>query len=159
MCIHCRGNIFTESLSSNNRGYTYRHTGLWEGFMKYAFEMDSDAMMYIPSFIKIGSGIPKSKGGYTDTRTVWWSYFHFFKIWEVGWKNRWIHNSFVNANSGKTKDCQKTPRVITKKKKGVIWKDREYWGVRTAFSLTVKWWILWENNVYRTNIWIFPLLT
>jgi hypothetical protein len=27
--------------------------------MKYAVEMGSGAMIYIPSFIKIGSGIPK----------------------------------------------------------------------------------------------------
>jgi hypothetical protein len=39
--IHCRGNVITE------------------GFMKYAVEMGSGAMIYIPSFINIGSGIPK----------------------------------------------------------------------------------------------------
>jgi hypothetical protein len=32
--------------------------------MKYAIHMASDAMMYIPSFIKIGSGIQKLIGGY-----------------------------------------------------------------------------------------------
>jgi hypothetical protein len=31
--------------------------------MKYAVEIGSDAMMYIPSFIKIGSGIRKLIGG------------------------------------------------------------------------------------------------
>jgi hypothetical protein len=31
--------------------------------MKYAFEMGSDAMIYIQSFIKIGSGIQKLRGG------------------------------------------------------------------------------------------------
>jgi hypothetical protein len=31
--------------------------------MKYAVEMRSGAMIYIPSFIKIGSGIQKLKGG------------------------------------------------------------------------------------------------
>jgi hypothetical protein len=31
--------------------------------MKYAVEMNSGAMMYIPSFIKIGSGIQKLMGG------------------------------------------------------------------------------------------------
>jgi hypothetical protein len=37
--------------------------------MKYAFEMGSGAMIYIPSFIKIGSGIQKLMGrGYTDTQ-------------------------------------------------------------------------------------------
>jgi hypothetical protein len=31
--------------------------------MKYAIEMGSGAMTYIPSFIKIGSGIQKLMGG------------------------------------------------------------------------------------------------
>jgi hypothetical protein len=35
--------------------------------MKYAAEMGSVAMIYLPSFIKIGSGIHKLKGGFTDT--------------------------------------------------------------------------------------------
>jgi hypothetical protein len=32
--------------------------------MKYAIEMGSGAMIYIPNFIKIGSGIQKLMGGY-----------------------------------------------------------------------------------------------
>jgi hypothetical protein len=44
-------------------GYTYRHTDRWEGFMKYVTEMGSVAMINIPSFIKIGSGIQKLIGG------------------------------------------------------------------------------------------------
>jgi hypothetical protein len=32
------------------------------GFTKYAIEMGSSAMIYIPSFIEIGSGIGKIKG-------------------------------------------------------------------------------------------------
>jgi hypothetical protein len=37
-------------------------------FKKYAVEMDSGAMIYIPSFIQIGSGIRKfDKGGYGHT--------------------------------------------------------------------------------------------
>jgi hypothetical protein len=41
--------------------------------MKYAVEMGSGAMIYTPSFIKIGSGIQKLMGrvGFTDTQTVW----------------------------------------------------------------------------------------
>jgi hypothetical protein len=36
--------------------------------MKYAVEMGSGAMIYIPSFIKTGSGIQKLMGrGYTDS--------------------------------------------------------------------------------------------
>jgi hypothetical protein len=37
--------------------------------MKYAVGMGSGVMIYIPSFIKIGSGIQKLIGGYTDTET------------------------------------------------------------------------------------------
>jgi hypothetical protein len=37
------------------RGYIYRHTDWWEGFMKYAVEMGSGAMIYIPSFVRTGS--------------------------------------------------------------------------------------------------------
>jgi hypothetical protein len=45
------------------QGYTYRHRDRWEGFMESAVEMGSGAMIYIPSFIKIGSGIQKLLGG------------------------------------------------------------------------------------------------
>jgi hypothetical protein len=39
--------------------------------MKYAVEMGSGVMIYIPSFIKIGSAIQKSiVGGYTDTDSM-----------------------------------------------------------------------------------------
>jgi hypothetical protein len=37
------------------------------GFMVYAVEMGSVAMIYIPSFIKIGSGIQELTGGDTQT--------------------------------------------------------------------------------------------
>jgi hypothetical protein len=40
--------------------------------MKYAVEIGSDAIIYIPSFIKIGSAIQKLIGGYTDTQTPAW---------------------------------------------------------------------------------------
>jgi hypothetical protein len=40
--------------------------------MKYAVEMGSGSMIYIPSFLKIGSGIQKLiGGGFTDTQTAW----------------------------------------------------------------------------------------
>jgi hypothetical protein len=40
--------------------------------MKYAVEKGSVAMIYIPSFIKIGSGIQKSREGdaHTDTQAA-----------------------------------------------------------------------------------------
>jgi hypothetical protein len=49
--------------------------------MKYAIKMGSGAMIYIPSFIKIGSGIQKLMGGiHRDTNSVMISlaYFCFF---------------------------------------------------------------------------------
>jgi hypothetical protein len=43
--------------------------------MKYAVEMGSGAMIYIPSFVKIGSGIQKLMGGgmehrHTDSKVI-----------------------------------------------------------------------------------------
>jgi hypothetical protein len=38
--------------------------------MKYATDMGSGAMIYIPSFIKIGSAIQKFGGGYTDSMEI-----------------------------------------------------------------------------------------
>jgi hypothetical protein len=39
--------------------------------MKYAIEMVSGAFIYIPNFIKTGSGIQKVLGGDTETQTGW----------------------------------------------------------------------------------------
>jgi hypothetical protein len=36
--------------------------------MKYALEMGSVLMVYMPNFIKVGSGIQKSIRGYTETQ-------------------------------------------------------------------------------------------
>jgi hypothetical protein len=38
--------------------------------MKYAVEMGSGAMIYLPSFIKIGSCIQKLIKGYRNTQTA-----------------------------------------------------------------------------------------
>jgi hypothetical protein len=49
------------------------------GFMKYAFEMVSGAMIYMPSFIKIGSSIQTFKGGihrHMDSMEIAYAYFH-----------------------------------------------------------------------------------
>jgi hypothetical protein len=59
IALCCRGNVCTEPLPNN----TYRHTDLWEGFMKYAAEMGSYAMIYIPNVTQIGSSIQKLTGG------------------------------------------------------------------------------------------------
>jgi hypothetical protein len=48
----------------------HMQTDWWEGFMKYAVEMGSDAMIYIPSFIKTGSGIQKLMGENSQTHIL-----------------------------------------------------------------------------------------
>jgi hypothetical protein len=55
----------------NLRRYSATITG-GRDLMKYATEMVSGGKIYIPSFIKIGSGIQKSLWGhtYTDTQTA-----------------------------------------------------------------------------------------
>jgi hypothetical protein len=68
-------------------GYTYRHTHSWERFMQYAVKMSSGAIMYIPTFIKIDSGIPKWTGVDTQTNRQHGDlislliFFHHFKFW------------------------------------------------------------------------------
>jgi hypothetical protein len=45
--------------------------------MKYAIEMGSDAMIYIPSFMKIDSAVQKLIGGihrHTDAQIAWRSH-------------------------------------------------------------------------------------
>jgi hypothetical protein len=77
MCIRYRGNVFLPSRCLAAIGlYTYRHTDRWEGFMKYAVEMGSGTMIYVPSFTKIGSTIQKLIG--RDTQTAWRSYTPIF---------------------------------------------------------------------------------
>jgi hypothetical protein len=53
--------------------------------------MGSGAVIYVPSFIKIGSGVQKLIGGYTDTDTHthgqhrdFISLLYFFEIRKVG---------------------------------------------------------------------------
>jgi hypothetical protein len=79
ICILCGGNVFTEPLPNNDRGRVHIKILSWEGFMKYAVEMGSGAIIYIyiyiytPSFIKIGSGIQKLTERihrYTDSMVI-----------------------------------------------------------------------------------------
>jgi hypothetical protein len=49
---------------------------LIRGFMICAIEMGSGVMIYIPGFIKVGSGIQKSMGGYTYMRAHAHTYTH-----------------------------------------------------------------------------------
>jgi hypothetical protein len=81
--IRCRGNCFTEPLASNNR-YTYRHTDSWKIFTKYAVQMGSGVVIYVPSFIKIGSAIQKLMGG--DKHKL--SFIFFFQNKESGLKTQ-----------------------------------------------------------------------
>jgi hypothetical protein len=60
--ICCRGNILTEPLPNNGRGYTYRHIDWWHGFMKHAIEMSLGNNIYMPTFMKIVWGIQKLIG-------------------------------------------------------------------------------------------------
>jgi hypothetical protein len=61
------------SHSSNIKVLLQRFEGLWcwyywcEGFIKYAVEMDWGTIMYIPSIIKVDSGIQKFFGGNIHT--------------------------------------------------------------------------------------------
>jgi hypothetical protein len=53
--------------------------------MKYAVELGSGAMIYVPSFIKIGSGVQKLIGWWggdphTHTQTATGSHFYFIFI-------------------------------------------------------------------------------
>jgi hypothetical protein len=93
-CIRYHGNVSTEPLPSNEvRGYAYRHTQWWGRFMKYAVEMGSSNMMYIPKLINIGSCFRKLTGvGYADSQAVrglasgqsmwglWWTKRHWGRI-------------------------------------------------------------------------------
>jgi hypothetical protein len=48
--------------------------------MKYAVEIGSGAMIYVPIFIKIASGIKKLIGGihrHTDSMAIAQAFFHF----------------------------------------------------------------------------------
>jgi hypothetical protein len=55
--------------------------------MKYAVEMSSGAMLYIPGSTKICSGIQKLIGGiyrHTESMLISQTYFYFLKIRNVG---------------------------------------------------------------------------
>ena len=71
--------------------------------MKDTTEMNSGAMIYIPSFIMTGSGIQKFIWEDTQTQRkhgdVIKAYFYFFKIRKVGYKtHHFYHFSENNTN-------------------------------------------------------------
>jgi hypothetical protein len=45
--------------------------------MKYAVEMGSGAMKFIPSFIKTGSAIQKLIGGYNNNNYNYYYYYYY----------------------------------------------------------------------------------
>jgi hypothetical protein len=47
--------------------------------MKYAVDMGSGVMIYVPSFIKICSGIEKLMGGYTERIVMSKAYFNILQ--------------------------------------------------------------------------------
>jgi hypothetical protein len=59
-CLAPNGGIY---LASNARRDTHRDTHCWEGFVKYAVDMGSVAVTYIPSSIEIGSSFKSLWGG------------------------------------------------------------------------------------------------
>jgi hypothetical protein len=72
--------VFTEPLPSNERRDTHTDTDCWEGFMKYAFEVGVGVMIYVSSFINIGSGIQKLIAPlHTDSMEIAYAYFIFSK--------------------------------------------------------------------------------
>jgi hypothetical protein len=73
-CLVMTGQFLPSHCLATTGGYKYRHTDWWEEFMKYATEMGSGALIYIPSFIKSGSAIQKLMGEYKDTQTALWLY-------------------------------------------------------------------------------------
>jgi hypothetical protein len=77
--------------------YTYRCREWRDGFMKYAVEMGSGAMIYIASFVKFGWGIRKliwRIHRHTDSMEIAKVYFYFFNIKKVGY----IFSSYIIGN-------------------------------------------------------------
>jgi hypothetical protein len=72
-CLAMIGGFVPSRCLATIEGYTYRHTDWWEGFFNQAVEMGSGAVIYVPSFIKIGSGIQKLIGGRVHRHTYTYS--------------------------------------------------------------------------------------
>jgi hypothetical protein len=68
------GGFLPSSCLATIAEYTYRHRKGWKEFLKYAFKMGSGAIIYIASYIKIGSSIQKLMGEGTQRDTAWSSH-------------------------------------------------------------------------------------
>jgi hypothetical protein len=73
-------------------GYTYKHTVWWDGFMNYAVETGSCAIIYTLSFIKFGSHIQKLMQ--VDTQA-----YNFFSLLSLFWK-KWKQAYAMSIPSG-----------------------------------------------------------
>jgi hypothetical protein len=72
ICIRYRGNVFTHPLPRKDRRGTHIDMQTGGRFMKYAVVMGWGAIICVPGFVMISSGIQKLAGIYTDTQRVWW---------------------------------------------------------------------------------------
>jgi hypothetical protein len=120
MCICCPVTFSPSRGLATNGGYAYRHTEWWEGFMKYAVEMGSGAIIYIPSFVKIGSCSRKlmGRGGVHRHRQYGdlISLFSFFENKE----SMLIKINSVTQNSA----IQKLPCILSTSLSSMLYHDR-----------------------------------
>lgn len=63
------GNVFNEPLIFRDIGDTHIHTDWWEVFMKYADQMRSGAIMYVPNFIRLVKALKIWWGIHIHTHT------------------------------------------------------------------------------------------
>jgi hypothetical protein len=61
--------------------------------------MGSGVVIYVPSFIKIGSGIQKLIGGYRDKQTAWRSHKPAFSFQNKGSRLKIIGKCFLLTSS------------------------------------------------------------
>jgi hypothetical protein len=98
VCAFVAAVTFLKSRCLSTIEDTHIDTDWWEGFMKYAVEMGSGAMIYIKSLIKIGLAIQKLMGRgirrHTDSLLIHKRNFIFFKIMKVDQKSLKISNLF-----------------------------------------------------------------
>jgi hypothetical protein len=71
-CLATIGGFLPSRCLATIGGYTYRHTDWCERYFNYTGETGSGAVIYVPRFIKIGSGVQKLIGW--DTQTATWSH-------------------------------------------------------------------------------------
>jgi hypothetical protein len=89
--------IFTELLSSNDKGDTHIDIETDGRFMKYSVEIAWGTIIYILSFLKLNSGIQHFfGGGGVHRERLWWSHKPTFMFEN---KESWLHSSCSNDNN------------------------------------------------------------